>query len=264
VAALEDVAEVGRLQGLLAQQDTEGEETARLKAVVTALEVEAVETQGVLESLRAERAQLVAGHQEAVVQAREAQGSLAAGGGPVWIEHDFRRVGSLGLKLREEKSGNQQVCVMSLHADHPAHPELQGKIHPGMVLCTVAGKDVRGLSMNPAVAHIEDAGRPCTLTLCLPDVLRTCEGRQDGEKLQIQAVVDALTAEGRRLRQECDAFRLLTEAAQKDAVGNVSAEECEALSSRHRIEVGELEGIMAQMEQAPPHIHSMANMGHSQ
>jgi len=142
----------------------------------------------------------------------------------VFIQHDFRGAGSLGMRLRQEgpEDSSDAIGVKSLDE---SHPELRGKIHPGMVLCNVGDVDVNGMEMDAAVEHIQKAGRPVTLTLCLLDVLKTCA--EDAGKLQIQAVVDALTEEVRQLRKECEGFRLLAEANKSVAEGQVSRQELE-------------------------------------
>jgi hypothetical protein len=104
--------------------------------------------------------------------------------------------------LRQEGPEDSRDAIGVVSVDGSSHPELRGKIHAGMVLCAVAGRDVMGMKMDPAVEHIEKAGRPVTLTLCLLDVLKPCV--DDEGKLQIQAVVDALTEEVRQLRKECE------------------------------------------------------------
>jgi len=120
----------------------------------------------------------------------------------VTLEHDFLNEGSLYLKLRQEDTTPDGKAGL-IRIKSVDEVLLRSKIHPGMGLHRVGETDVRGFELDAAVQCIKDVARPVTVTFCLQDVRALCEG-SDAGKLQIQAVVDALQDEVRRLRREIE------------------------------------------------------------
>jgi hypothetical protein len=116
----------------------------------------------------------------------------------VVVEGDY-----VGLGLKEESyGGSLRVVVQSIKND--AEASVVSRTRPGMILVSLNGESVEGLSRNTVAAKVKDAKRPLTLVLRDPglffsklnstsvdafsgDVVDTCVAA-DGQVLMVERV----------------------------------------------------------------------------